>query len=125
MQQQAGELDARLAAARHTAGSDDRWVTAVVTGQGRLLDLRIDDRALHDVFTSKEVVDAVVDAFATVTTAITGLFDQTISTLGSFRAQATAIVQGDTNFPDLPPMPANSGMDNEKQWRIDPSAAPA
>ncbi|MET9002696.1 hypothetical protein [Amycolatopsis sp. NPDC004169] len=78
-----------------------------------------------DVFTSKDVIDAVVDAFATLITAINGLFAQAVSTLGDFRAQATAIVQGDTNFPDLPPLPANSGMDNEKQWRIDPSAAPA
>ncbi|MEV6873914.1 YbaB/EbfC family nucleoid-associated protein [Amycolatopsis sp. NPDC051128] len=46
LQQQAGELDARLAAARHTAKSADQLVTAVVTGQGKLLDLRIDDRAL-------------------------------------------------------------------------------
>ncbi|WP_158263076.1 YbaB/EbfC family nucleoid-associated protein [Amycolatopsis sp. CA-128772] len=47
MQQQAGELDARLAVARHAAGSGDRMVTAVVTGQGKLLGLRIEDRALH------------------------------------------------------------------------------
>ena len=47
MQQQAGALDARLAAARHTARSGDRLVTAVVTGRGKLLDLRIEDRALH------------------------------------------------------------------------------
>lgn len=78
-----------------------------------------------DVFTSKEVIDAVVDAFANLITAINGLFGQALSTLGSFHAQATALVQSDTDFPDLPPMPTNSGMDNEKQWRIDPSAAPA
>jgi uncharacterized protein YukE len=78
-----------------------------------------------DVFTSKDVLDTVVDAFAALVTAINGLFAQAVSTLGDFRAQATAIVQGDTDFPDLPPMPINSGMDNEKQWRIDPSAAPA
>jgi DNA-binding protein YbaB len=47
LQQQAGELDARLAAARHTARAADGLVTAVVTGQGKLVDLRIEDRALH------------------------------------------------------------------------------
>ncbi|KDN22091.1 YbaB/EbfC family nucleoid-associated protein [Amycolatopsis rifamycinica] len=47
MQQQAGELDARLAATRHSARSGDQLVTAIVTGQEKLLDLRIDDRALH------------------------------------------------------------------------------
>lgn len=78
-----------------------------------------------DVFTSKDVVDAVVDAFAALISSINGLFAQAVSTLGDFRAQATALVQGDTDFPDMPPMPANSGMDNEKQWRVDPTAAPA
>ncbi len=68
---------------------------------------------------------ATDDVFAALVTAINGLFAQAVSTLGDFRAQATALVQGDTDFPDLPPMPANSGMDNEKQWRIDPTAAPA
>jgi DNA-binding protein YbaB len=47
LQHQAGELDARLAAARHTALTADGLVTAVVTGQGKLVDLRIEDRALH------------------------------------------------------------------------------
>ena len=78
-----------------------------------------------DVFTSKDVIDAVVDAFATLVTSVNGLFSQALTTLGDFHTQATAIVQGDTNFPDIPQMPTNSGMDNEKQWRIDPTAAPA
>lgn len=47
LQHQAGELDARLASARHTARTADGLVTAVVTGQGKLVDLRIEDRALH------------------------------------------------------------------------------
>ncbi|WP_043780092.1 YbaB/EbfC family nucleoid-associated protein [Amycolatopsis rifamycinica] len=62
LQQQAGELDAQLAAARHTAGSGDRLVTAVVTGQGKLLDLRIDDRALQGAHVQKlglSIVEAV------------------------------------------------------------------
>ncbi|MGV9365562.1 YbaB/EbfC family nucleoid-associated protein [Amycolatopsis sp. NPDC003731] len=62
MQQQASELDARLAVARHTAGSGDRLVTAVVTGQGKLLDLRIEDRALHGAHVQKlglSIVEAV------------------------------------------------------------------
>ncbi|HET6703896.1 YbaB/EbfC family nucleoid-associated protein [Amycolatopsis sp.] len=62
MQQQAGELDARLAAARHAARSGDRLVTVVVTGQGKLLDLRIEDRALHGAHVQKlglSIVEAV------------------------------------------------------------------
>jgi hypothetical protein len=78
-----------------------------------------------DVFTSKDVLDTVVDAFATLVSSINSLFAQAQTTLGEFRKQATALVQGNTDFPDIPEMPANSGMDNEKQWRVDPTAAPA
>lgn len=65
MQQRAGELDARLAAARHTARSADQLVTAVVTGQGKLVDLRIDDRALYGSHAQKlglGIVEAVRNA---------------------------------------------------------------
>ncbi|HWD05337.1 MAG TPA: YbaB/EbfC family nucleoid-associated protein [Amycolatopsis sp.] len=44
---QAAELDAQLAAARHTAKSPDGVVTAVVTGSGELVDLTITEAALH------------------------------------------------------------------------------
>ena len=62
MQHQAAELDARLSAARHTARSADQLVTAVVTGQGTLLDLRIEDRALAGAHAQKlglAIVEAV------------------------------------------------------------------
>lgn len=42
----AGEIDARRAAARHVGQSADRAVTATVTGQGKLVGLRIEDAAL-------------------------------------------------------------------------------
>jgi hypothetical protein len=58
-----------------------------------------------DIFTSKDVIDAVVDAFANLVTAVNGLFAQAFSTLGDFRTQATALVQGDTDFPDIPRCP--------------------
>ncbi|GAA4529444.1 hypothetical protein GCM10023192_15960 [Amycolatopsis samaneae] len=47
VRRQAGELDDRLAAARHTSRSPDGLITAVVTGQGTLIDLSIADRALE------------------------------------------------------------------------------
>jgi DNA-binding protein YbaB len=61
-QQQAGELDARLASARHSARSADQLVTAVVTGQGKLVDLRIEDRALYGTHAQKlglSIVEAI------------------------------------------------------------------
>ncbi|WP_284740287.1 YbaB/EbfC family nucleoid-associated protein [Amycolatopsis sp. RTGN1] len=65
MQQQAGELDAQLAATRHTARSADQLITATVTGQEKLIDLRIDDRALHGTHVQKlglSIVEAVRNA---------------------------------------------------------------
>jgi DNA-binding protein YbaB len=65
LQQQAAELDAQLAATRHTARSADHLVTATVTGQEKLLDLRIDDRALHGAHVQRlgfDIVEAVRNA---------------------------------------------------------------
>src|SRR4051794_5770106 len=65
LQQQAAELDAQLAATRHTARSSDQLVTVTVTGQEKLLDLRIDDRALHGAHAQKlglSIVEAVRNA---------------------------------------------------------------
>jgi len=65
LRQQADELDARLAVARHTARSADQLVTAVVTGQGKLVDLRVDDRGLYGAHAQKlglGIVEAVRNA---------------------------------------------------------------
>jgi DNA-binding protein YbaB len=65
MQQQADELDSRLAATRHTARSADQLITATVTGQEKLVELRIDDRAVHGTHTQKlglGIVEAVRNA---------------------------------------------------------------
>ncbi|MET7990781.1 hypothetical protein ABZU76_07700 [Amycolatopsis sp. NPDC005232] len=80
---------------------------------------------IADIFTSKDLIDAVVDAFATLVSSIVGLFSEAQTTLSGFTTQAIALVRSDTEFPDIPDLPSNSGMDNEKQWRIEPSAAPA
>ncbi|WIX76620.1 hypothetical protein QRX50_34910 [Amycolatopsis carbonis] len=71
------------------------------------------------------MIDAAVDAFANLVTSVVGLFSQAEDTLGGFKQKAIALVQGNTNFPDIPELPGNSGMDDEKQWRVEPSAAPA
>jgi hypothetical protein len=77
-----------------------------------------------DFFTSKDVLDTVIDAFGTLVDATIGLFDETVKTLGVFQGNSTALAQSDTNFPEMPTMPSNSGMNNEKQWRVNPTAFP-
>lgn len=78
-----------------------------------------------DIFTSKDVLDTVVDAFAALVQGVVELFAQAQATLGEFTKNATELVQSNTNFPDIPELPAGSGMDNEKQWRVDPTAVPS
>jgi hypothetical protein len=78
-----------------------------------------------DIFTSKDVLDTVVDAFGALVDGVVGLFAEAVHKLGEFRGQAIALVQGNTDFPDIPELPANSGIDKEKQWRVDPTAFPA
>jgi hypothetical protein len=78
-----------------------------------------------DVITSKDVIDTVADALFELVKSVSDLFAEAQKTLGGFRRHATALVQGNTDFPDMPPMPGNSGIDDQRQWRVDPSAAPA
>lgn len=61
MQQQAAELDAELAQARYSGQSKDRLATAVVTGQGNLIDLKIVEQAIHSAH-PEEIGPAVVEA---------------------------------------------------------------
>ncbi|GLY42983.1 hypothetical protein Amsp01_090060 [Amycolatopsis sp. NBRC 101858] len=78
-----------------------------------------------DVITSKDVVDTVADALFDLVKSVSELFGHALDTLGEFRGQAIALVQANTKFPNMPPMPGDSGIDDQRQWRIDPSAAPA
>ena len=62
MRRQAGELDAELGQARFTGQSRDGAVTAVVSGHGRLIDLRISAavmRGAHPQTVGPDVVEAV------------------------------------------------------------------
>jgi uncharacterized protein YukE len=77
-----------------------------------------------DLFTTKDVVDTVIDAFGTLVDEIMSLFAESVEALGNFQASATGLTQIDTNFVEMPKMPENSGMNNEKQWRVNPTAFP-
>lgn len=78
-----------------------------------------------DFFTTKDVLDTVIDAFGTLISSAVTLFAETVKTLGDYKGSSTALRQTDTDFPEIPEMPGNSGMGNEKQWRVNPTAFPA
>ncbi|MFC4084470.1 WXG100 family type VII secretion target [Amycolatopsis samaneae] len=77
-----------------------------------------------DVITSKDVLDTVIDAFSTFVDGVVGLFAKAEEQIGDFVKNANALVQNNTDFPEIPELPGNSGMDNDKQWKINPSAFP-
>jgi uncharacterized protein YukE len=77
-----------------------------------------------DLFTSKDVLDTVIDAFSTLINSVITLFADTVKTLGDYKGSSTALRQAETDFPEIPEMPGNSGMSNEKQWRVNPTAFP-
>ncbi|WP_328606868.1 WXG100 family type VII secretion target [Amycolatopsis sp. NBC_00345] len=79
---------------------------------------------IADFFTAKDVIDTVIDAFSTLVDKIGALFAKSVTTLGDFAAGSISLQQSATNFPELPEMPGNSGMNNEKQWRVNPTAFP-
>ncbi|SEP47264.1 hypothetical protein [Amycolatopsis saalfeldensis] len=77
-----------------------------------------------DLFTAKDVIDTVIDAFSTLIDKVAVLFGESLTDLGKFAGGAISLQQADTNFPEIPEMAGNSGINNEKQWRVNPTAFP-
>ncbi|HEY3464634.1 MAG TPA: hypothetical protein VGL47_05840 [Amycolatopsis sp.] len=77
-----------------------------------------------DIFTAKDVIDTVVEAFGTLVKDFVDLLADSEKKMGEFWGKANALVRSDTDFPEIPELQGGSGIDNQKQWRVDPSAWP-
>ncbi|MEV6873917.1 hypothetical protein [Amycolatopsis sp. NPDC051128] len=77
-----------------------------------------------DVFTAKDVIDTVIEAFGALVKDFVDLLAEAGKKMGEFRAKADALVRSDIDFPEIPELASGSGIDNQKQWRVDPSAWP-
>ncbi|MCR6481239.1 hypothetical protein M8542_00245 [Amycolatopsis sp. OK19-0408] len=77
-----------------------------------------------DVFTTSDLIDTVVEAFGTLVKDFVDLLADANDRMGEFWGKANALVRSNTDFPEIPDLGTGSGIDNQKQWRVDPSAWP-
>ncbi|NBH09748.1 YbaB/EbfC family nucleoid-associated protein [Amycolatopsis sp. SID8362] len=110
LQRQAAELDGRLAAARHTGKSSDQLVTAVVSGQTKLLDLRIDDGALHGPHAQRLGL-SIAEAVRNARNAARAASLPQLNALFGLRPPAPAAVAA----PQEPPAPAREPVQRQAE----------
>jgi len=77
-----------------------------------------------DIFTAKDVIDSIVEAFGTLVKEFVDLLGDATKKMGEFFGESNALARVATDFPEMPELGGNSGIDNQKQWRVDPSAWP-
>ncbi len=77
-----------------------------------------------DIFTAKEVLDTVNEAFATFIRDVSGLIGEAVRKVEAFNGQAIAVLSEGTGFREVPELAATSGVTDHRQWKIDPSAFP-
>ncbi|NBH09751.1 hypothetical protein [Amycolatopsis sp. SID8362] len=77
-----------------------------------------------DMFTAGDVIDTVVEAFGTLVKDFVDLLADSESKMSDFWGKANTMVRTVTDFPEIPELPGGSGIDNQRQWRVDPSAWP-
>ncbi|MFI6301743.1 WXG100 family type VII secretion target [Amycolatopsis thailandensis] len=71
-----------------------------------------------------DVIDTIVEALGELVTSFVNLLAAAVEQQGKFFQSATGFAQIGTNFVEIPDLPSNSGVDNQKQWKIEPDAAP-
>ncbi|MEV7552968.1 hypothetical protein AB0N89_25445 [Amycolatopsis sp. NPDC089917] len=71
-----------------------------------------------------DVIDTIIEAFGTLVESFVGLLASAAEQMGKFFGAAVGFEQIGTNFIEIPDLPSNSGMDNQKQWKIEPDAVP-
>jgi len=71
-----------------------------------------------------DVIDTIVEAFGTLVENFLALLGTAVEQTGKFYGAAVGFQQIATNFFEIPDMSPNSGMDDQKQWKIEPDAVP-
>lgn len=71
-----------------------------------------------------DVLDSIVEAFGDLVENFVGLLGDATAQIAAFFQSATGFAQISTNFVEIPDLPVNSGVDNQKQWKIEPDAVP-
>ncbi|MEU8418976.1 WXG100 family type VII secretion target [Amycolatopsis japonica] len=71
-----------------------------------------------------DVIDTIVEAFGTLVENFLALLGKAVEQTGKFYGAAVGFQQIATNFFEVPDMSPSSGMDDQKQWKIEPDAVP-
>ncbi|WP_410651900.1 WXG100 family type VII secretion target [Amycolatopsis sp. cmx-4-54] len=71
-----------------------------------------------------DVIDTIVEALGTLVESFVKLIADAAKQMSGFVGAAVGFEQLGTNFAELPDLPTNTGMDNQKQWKIEPDAVP-
>lgn len=77
-----------------------------------------------NLLTFADVIDSVIEALGELVKKISSLFDEALKTIGAFKAGAISLVQIQTNFVEVPDLREGSGVDEQKQWKVEPDAVP-
>ncbi|WP_410656332.1 WXG100 family type VII secretion target [Amycolatopsis sp. lyj-112] len=77
-----------------------------------------------NLITFADVIDSVIEALGELVKKILSLFGEAIKTIGGFQESAVGLQQIKTNFVEVPDLRAGSGVDEQKQWKVEPDAVP-
>lgn len=77
-----------------------------------------------NVLTFADVVDSVIEALGELVKKIISLFSDAIAKISAFKKSAVGLTQIRTNFVEVPELRAGSGIDDQKQWKVEPGAFP-
>ncbi|KZB82308.1 WXG100 family type VII secretion target [Amycolatopsis regifaucium] len=71
-----------------------------------------------------DVIDTIVEAFGTLVENFLGLLGAAVEQKGRFFGAAVGFQQIATNFFEIPGISPKSGIDDQRQWKIEPDAVP-
>ncbi len=71
-----------------------------------------------------DVIDTIVEALGTLVESFVKLLGEAAKQMSGFVGAVVGFEQLGTNFVELPDLPANTGVDNQRQWKIEPDAVP-
>lgn len=71
-----------------------------------------------------DVIDSVIEALGNLVTRIVALFTEAVKVINGFKGSAVGLEQIKANFVEVPDLRAGSGVDEQKQWKVEPDAFP-
>ncbi|WP_181776919.1 WXG100 family type VII secretion target [Amycolatopsis pittospori] len=77
-----------------------------------------------NLITFADVIDSVIEALGELVKKVVALFADAIKAIDGFKGSAVGLTQIKTNFVELPELRPGSGVEDQKQWKVEPDAFP-